>query len=192
MARNEERRARLADAGIRLLAKAGGRGLTHRAVDAEAGVPKGTASNYFRTRNDLVAALVVRIGELLTPEPEVAARLAARPPSRALYADYLRDIVRRLTRDRDATLAMFELRLEALRNPDVDDAIGHWLRAGFHADVVFTRDAGLPGGAFEIALFHYALDGLLFDRLTTSIDPDTPTDAVIDRLVEALLPATPQ
>ena len=47
---NPVRRAQLADAGIRILAREGARGLTHRAVDAEAGVPTGTASNYFRTR----------------------------------------------------------------------------------------------------------------------------------------------
>jgi hypothetical protein len=48
----------------------------------------------------------------------------------------------------------------------------------------------LPGGAAEVALFHYAIDGLLFDRLTTSIDPATPTDEVVDRLVAGLLPPT--
>ena len=39
-----------------------------------------------------------------------------------------------------------------------------------------ARSAGLPGGAAEIALFQYARDGLLLDRLTVSIDPDTETD----------------
>lgn len=187
--RNEDRRQKLADAGIRVLARLGSRGLTHRAVDKEAAVPIGTASNYFRTRADLVSALTVRIGERLAPKPHVAAQLAARAPSRALYADYLRDIVLRLSTEKDATLALFELRLAAARQPEVADAIGTWLRTSYRFDVEFTRDAGLPGGAFEIALFHYALDGLLLDRLTTSIDPTTSTDAVIDRLAEALLPA---
>jgi hypothetical protein len=54
--------------------------------------------------------------------------------------------------------------------------------------VEFNRRAGLPGGAAEVALFHYAIDGLLFDRLTTSIDGSTPTDEVVDRLVAGLLP----
>jgi DNA-binding transcriptional regulator YbjK len=190
MARNDDRRQELADAGLRVLARQGARGLTHRAVDDEAGVPRGTASNYFRSRDVLLGALFTRIGERLVPDPEVAATLAARPRSRALFADYLRDIVARLTRQRDVTLALFELRLEATRRPDVARQLADWLRNGFEADVAFNEAAGFPGGAFEIALFHYALDGLVLDRLTTSIDPGTPTDEVIDALVDGLLPTS--
>ena len=90
---NEGRRTELQDAAIRVIAAKGGRGLTHRAVDAEAKVPTGTTSNYFRSRQALIDAIVGRIGERLTPEPEIAAALAARRPSKRLYADYLRDIV---------------------------------------------------------------------------------------------------
>lgn len=116
------------------------------------------------------------------------ATLSARPASRELFADYLRDIVKRLLTDRDATLALFELRLEATRRPEVAQILTGWQRAAFEADVAFTRTAGLPGGEHEIALFHYALDGLLFDRLTHPIDPQTSTDEVIDALVAGLLP----
>ena len=188
MARNDERRRELADAGLAVLARDGARGLTHRAVDTEAGVPAGTASNYFRSRQALIAGLFTRIGERLAPGPAVHAALAARPPSRELFADYIRDIVARLTAERDVTLALFELRLESARRPELRETVGEWLRAGFAGDVAFNRAAGLPGGPAEIALFHYALDGLLLDRLTTSIDPGTSTDEVVDRLVAGLLP----
>lgn len=189
MARNEERRKKLADAGIRVLAAEGARGLTHRSVDAEAGTPRGTASNYFKTREALIAALVHRIGERLTPDPAVHAKLAERTPGPGLFADYLRDIVARLTASPDVTLALFELRLESARRPELAAIIGGWQREAFRADVEFNRQAGLPGGAEEIALFHYALDGLLLDRLTTPLDPDTSTDAIVDRLVSGLLGA---
>lgn len=187
MVRNDIRRTALADAGLEVLALEGARGLTHRAVDAAAHVPAGTTSNYFRSRAALLGALVTRIGERLAPDPAVVATLAARTPSRELFADYMRDIVRRLTTERIVTLALFELRLEAARRPEVADAIGSWQRANFAGDVAFNAAAGLPGGAAEIALFHYAMDGLLLDRLTTSIDQGTPTDAVIDDLVSRLL-----
>ncbi len=190
MVRNDERRRALADAGVRVLAREGARGLTHRAVDAEAGLPTGTASNYFRARDDLVDALVVRIGERLAPDPDVLADLGSREPGRALFADYLRDIVRRLLGDRDATLALFGLRLESSRHPGVAATIGGWQRDGFAADVAFNEAASLPGGRAEVALFHYAIDGLLLDRLTTPIDPGTSTDEVVDALVAGLLPPT--
>ncbi|WP_139418075.1 TetR/AcrR family transcriptional regulator [Agromyces laixinhei] len=188
MAKNTERRRLLADAGLRVLAREGSRGLTHRAIDEAAGVPVGTASNYFRSREALVSGLVERIGERLAPTPDDLERRSAATPSRALFADYIRDIVRRLTSEREVTLALFELRLESSRRPELAAVLGAWRRAGFEADVKFNTAAGLPGGRREIALFHYAIDGLLLDRLTDPLDPDSSADEVIDMLIAGLLP----
>ncbi|KAA9150532.1 TetR family transcriptional regulator [Microbacterium lushaniae] len=188
MARNDERRAALADAGIRVLAEEGARGLTHRAVDAAAGTPRGTASNYFPTRDDLISALVDRIGERLTPDPGVVASRAARSPDRELFADYLRDVVRRLSADPHVSLALFELRLEAARRPAVATALGAWRQRAFQEDLAFNDASGLPGGRTEIALFHYAIDGLMLDHLTAPIDTGLSVDAVIDEFVDRLLP----
>lgn len=187
MVKNDSRRRTIADAGLTVLAREGSRGLTHRAVDIAAQVPTGTTSNYFRSRDALIEGLVERIGERLAPTPDDLERRAPATPGRALFADYIRDIVRRLTEDRDVTLALFELRLESARRPEVAAVLGAWQRAGFDGDVAFNTAAGLPGGRREIALFHYAIDGLLLDRLTTPIDPDTSTDEVIDDLVAGLI-----
>lgn len=187
MARNPQRRAELADAGLRILAREGARGLTHRAIDEEAKVPKGTSSNYFRSRSDVIAGMIERIGERLAPDPTIHRSLASKTPSPELFADYMRDIVARLLGNRDVTLALFELRLEASRRPEIRDVLGSWQRSNFRSDVEFNLAAGLPGGAREVALFHYAIDGLLFDRLTYPIDPDTSTDDIVDSLVAGLL-----
>ncbi|MFG1890534.1 TetR/AcrR family transcriptional regulator [Micromonospora sp. NPDC049051] len=187
MARNVERRAALADAGLRVLAATGARGLTHRAVDAEAGVPTGTASNYFRSRDALLGALGERIMERFAPDERVLAELAAREPSLELFTDYLRYIVERTTRQPDLTRALIELRLEAARRPDLARILGDTLRRGYRDDVAFHLASGLPGGAFEVALLHYAVDGLLLDLLGTSIeagfDPDDVVVAFVSRLV---------
>ncbi|WP_024794778.1 TetR/AcrR family transcriptional regulator [Tomitella biformata] len=188
MARNDERRARLTDAGLELLADEGARGLTHRGIDKAAGVPAGTTSNYFATRDALVAGLVERIGERLAPRPEVLRELAGREPTRELFAAYMRDIVTRLLGNRKVAVALYELRLEATRRPEIAKVMGDWQREAFAADVAFNDAAGLPGGRREVALFHYAIEGLLFDRLTTPIDEGTPTDEIIDDLVAGLLP----
>lgn len=188
MARNEERRRALTDAGLTVLSREGARGLTHRAVDREAGVPTGTTSNYFRTRDALIGALVTRIGERLAPtEDDIAAR-AGQVPDRRLFAAYMRDIVRRLTDDRDVTIAVFELRLEATRRPAVADLLDTWRQSGFEGDVAFNEAAGFAGGAREIALFHYAIEGLVFDRITGPLMPEESTDRIIDDLVQGLFP----
>lgn len=83
-----DRRTLLADAGIEIVAEHGLRGLTHRAVDAAAGVPVGSTSNHFRSRAALVEALAQRIeareltvaASALTPTEdlgEVLARVAS-------------------------------------------------------------------------------------------------------------------
>ena len=188
---NPSRRAELADAGLRVLAAAGSRGLTHRAVDAEAEVPTGTASNYFRTRDALLSALGERIFERLTPGSERLDPLAAGPPTVDLVAAYVRDIVDLVLGAPELTVALLELRLETTRRPDLANSLGRTLATGFQGDVAFHAARGLPGGAREVELLHYAVDGLVLDRLTASIHaPSTtadPVPAIVDDLVRRIV-----
>jgi len=54
------RRDDLLDAAITVLGERGIHALTHRAVDTQAGLPAGSASNHFRTRDALLDAVVER------------------------------------------------------------------------------------------------------------------------------------
>src|SRR3954469_20858176 len=54
------RREQLLDAAITVLGERGIHALTHRAVDAQAGLPAGSASNHFRTRDALLDAMMDR------------------------------------------------------------------------------------------------------------------------------------
>ncbi|MFF5171863.1 TetR/AcrR family transcriptional regulator [Micromonospora sp. NPDC000089] len=187
MARNVQRRAALADAGLRVLAATGARGLTHRAVDAEAGVPVGTCSNYFRSRDALLGALGERIMERFAPDDRRLTELGSREPSPALLTAYLRYVVERTTAQPALTRALIELRLEAVRRPELARILGDTLRRGYRDDVAFHVAAGLPGGAFEVALLRYAVDGLLLDLVGTSVgagfDPDEVVSVLVSRLV---------
>lgn len=58
---NLRRRDALADAAIEILGTGGIHKLSHRAVDEQAGLPQGIASNYFPRRDDLLAAAASRI-----------------------------------------------------------------------------------------------------------------------------------
>jgi len=187
MARNDQRRSALADAGIRVLAERGARGLTHRAIDEAAGTPKGTASNYFPTREDLISALVDRIAERLTPVPGAVTHHEDRPPDRELFTAYIRDVVKRLGDDPHVTLALFELRLEGGRRPAVAKTVGEWRQRSFEDDIAFTERMGLPGGPVEIALLHYAIEGLMFDRLTQPLETEISLDEAVDQLVQRIL-----
>src|ERR1700761_3739057 len=75
--RNTRRRNALADAAIEVLGTAGMHKLSHRAVDERAGLPAGTAANYFPRRDDLLAAAAERVAELHVAEMTAADRAAA-------------------------------------------------------------------------------------------------------------------
>lgn len=189
MPSNPARREQLTDAGLRVLAAQGARRLTHRATDHEAAVPLGTTVNYFPTREALLGALGHRIFERLAPPPSAPEPAGSSPPGAGQAADYIHDIVRRTMAQPELTLALFELRLEAARHPELARALTSTLERTYAQDVAFHVRAGLPGGAREVALLHYAIDGLLLDLLTVSINGRQDTGQMVDTLVRRLLPA---
>lgn len=56
-------RERALSAAVRVVGEQGVRALTHARVDAEAALPRGSTSNWFRTRDALLAGVVVWIAE---------------------------------------------------------------------------------------------------------------------------------
>ena len=61
MPRPGDRRPLICDQAITVLADGGARALTHGAIDRAAGLPKGSTSYYFRTREALISATIERI-----------------------------------------------------------------------------------------------------------------------------------
>lgn len=60
----DQRRRELCDAAINVLAEHGSRGLTHGQVDRYAGVPEGTTSYYYRTREALLRGVGMRVASI--------------------------------------------------------------------------------------------------------------------------------
>jgi DNA-binding transcriptional regulator YbjK len=114
------RRTLIADTVITVLASSGSRGLTHRAVDAAAGLPAGSASYYFRTREALLAAAAVRLADL----DLAAAGQLPQPRTREALLAALAGMVRAQSGEfRERTIARYQLSLEAERYPQVRDAL---------------------------------------------------------------------
>ncbi|MFE0460869.1 TetR/AcrR family transcriptional regulator [Kitasatospora sp. NPDC058965] len=187
MALNPARRAALTDAAIEVLAREGARGLTFRAVDAQARVPGGTASNYFASREDLLHQTAGRIHHRLTPDPAALADLLGAPRDRALVTALMHDVLRRIDQDRAGYLAMLELRLEATRRPELRAALTDTLRADLDANIAFHLGERLPGDRDAVVLLYLGMTGLILDRLTLPdlVDQD---GRLVDALVDRLLP----
>lgn len=166
MVRNPERRTALVDAAIEVLAREGARGLTFRAVDAEAGVPAGTSSNYFASRDDLFTQAGRHIHIRMTPSPHAVAEAMRPEPSRELYASLMHWLVRRMTAERTGYLAMLELRLEATRRPALRTELTRAIRADLEANIQFHVDSGMPGDPDTVRLLHLAMSGLLVELFT--------------------------
>ncbi|WP_395293361.1 TetR/AcrR family transcriptional regulator [Kitasatospora hibisci] len=190
MAQNPARRAALTDAAIDVLAREGARGLTFRAVDVQAGVPTGTASNYFANRDDLLDHTARQIHRRLVPDPAVIAELLRAPRDRALVAALMHDLMRRITADRAGYLAMLELRLESTRRPGLRAALTGTIREELEANIAYHLREGLPGDRGTVVALYLAMTGLILEHLT--LPEVLGTDglgALIDSLVERIVPA---
>jgi DNA-binding transcriptional regulator YbjK len=117
---NQQRRDELTDAAIEVVARSGLHGLSHRAVDVQAQVPRGTTSNYFRSREALVAAMVQRVVHLhFALIAELRAQREEHENSFSVV-DFLGDVVdHALTKFPERYLALFELALESTRTPEL-------------------------------------------------------------------------
>ncbi|MFK8910923.1 TetR/AcrR family transcriptional regulator [Streptomyces sp. YS-3] len=184
MVRNPERRTALVDAAIEVLAREGARGLTFRAVDTEAEVPPGTASNYFTSRDDLFTQAGRRIHVKMTPDPAEVSEAMRPAPSRELVASLMHWLLRRIVKERTGYLAMLELRLEATRRPELREALTEAARAELEANIAFHLEAGLPGDADTVRLLYFAMTGLLVDHLTL---PDMLGEDSAERMVEMVV-----
>ena len=105
-----DRRQRIANAGIALIARGGTHRLTHRAVDAEAGLPNGSTSYYARSRRDLIRLVM----EQLSAESQ--ADLTNIEVPEKLTVQQATELVGRLTKrlilNGDAQAARFALMFE--------------------------------------------------------------------------------
>ncbi|MFG2894765.1 TetR/AcrR family transcriptional regulator [Streptomyces sp. NPDC048248] len=180
--RNDERRGVLVDAAIEVLAREGARGLTFRAVDAEAAVPAGTASNYFANRDHLLTQAGVRVYERLQPDEATIARQRASTPDRETYAALMRELVGRISAFRAGYLALLELRLEATRRPALRALLTERVRADIEANVAHHEESGLPGDATAVRLLYLALNWIIVEQLTL---PDVFSDDEREQLVTA-------
>lgn len=110
-------------AATRVVAARGMRGLTHRAVDAEAGLPQGSTSGYLRTRMALVTALAEFIAAGLIDNVEVlAGRQQAGEADEAVIESAL-DLFAGWLREPEALIAKAELAQEVAREPEIAAAM---------------------------------------------------------------------
>jgi AcrR family transcriptional regulator len=180
------RRDSLLHAAIEVLGRRGMRALTHRAVDAEAGVAAGSTANYFPTRDSLLEAIVERVSAAERGYfDEIAAQ--ACPESPADLGRVIAGFAREATGPRRAlTLARYAILVEAGHNTEVRRQLAEtgsrvsawfasWLR------LIGSRDTG-----HDVHVLGNYITGLMLHQLALP-DPEFDPAAAITALLESLV-----
>lgn len=183
----------IVQAAVRVTAAAGLRGLTHRAVDSEAGLPQGSTSAYLRTRAALLDAMATYVADRVSAD--IAALTSAIDKVGTdrdfAVAQTTRTFVSWL-RHPDLLLTRLELYIEAARRPELAavlarsrrrlvDAVTPRLETGLGPAVARTSDVELSERAETLVA---AVDGILLEALRR---PVRGRRAFVQRSVEMLL-----
>jgi DNA-binding transcriptional regulator YbjK len=179
-----DRRTVLLDAALELVGTQGMRGLTHRAVDTAAGVPAGSTSNHFRTREALILGIVERFiarerematgpGDEVDPTPEGVAVALGRFVRRAVGPD------------RAVTLARYAILVETAQNP----ALRPGMAPGAAQVDAWARDlitrAGSRDPDRDLGVLANYVTGLVLHELALP-SPDLDPAARIRTLIDTL------
>lgn len=173
-----DRRAAIAQAAVRIIARDGLRGLTHRAVDRELGVGEGTTSNYARTRADLLE-LVVRDLAAHTASDLDAVAPDRLPDTVDGAVDLIIGIFDRAVAREVEQRARFALAVALAPDPELHGMLtesspvrNRLLAAG----EAVLASLGVPEAAQHAVDLVGIVDGLLYDRLAGHGLRGTPVD----------------
>lgn len=178
------RRREILAAATTVLAQQGNRGLTHRAVDREAGLPEGSSSAYYRSRSALLGALGDFVADRLAGDVEaLGARLATCPGDHERAVAEVSRLFSRWLDQPDLLAARLELTVAATRDKQLAERFAMWREdlVGM-VDAVLT-DAGKDGGVSARTLVA-ALDGVL---LASLLLPPRRRRTFVSESVEQLL-----
>lgn len=163
-----DRKTRIADAAIALLGHAGAKGLTHRAVDAEAGLPVGSTSFYCRTRHDLLTLALTRHAALDLAELQDDAQRMRQ--ANWGVDDFIDLLIYRLADwlspgKRARLVARFELFLVASHEPALADIVTQQRQRFLAATELALTTAGVGNAACLAPMLLALVDGVLLDQI---------------------------
>jgi DNA-binding transcriptional regulator YbjK len=155
---------------LSVLAAQGSRGLTHRAVDTEAGLPPGSTSNYFRTRSSLLEAALHRHIELDLPPAELIEQLDAAELGKEQGRDLLYAALARVIdpEARPMIAARYELMLEATRREELRDIYNRSRERVLGLAEMMLRARGCEAPAEHAEQLVVLFDGIALDQLLES------------------------
>jgi DNA-binding transcriptional regulator YbjK len=182
-ARGEERRLHILRTTLDVIERHGVDAVTHRAVGEASGVPLGSVTYYFPSKDGLLRdALELWVAEEVERLGALAASIEAADLSPRQGATRWSEL---LSANDPHQVAQFELYLQAARTPELRDAVREAFAAYERVAVAGLRAVGLEEPESVAALFVALADGMGLRRVA---DPDAaaPFEAALVQLFEAL------
>ncbi|MEV5599651.1 TetR family transcriptional regulator [Streptomyces sp. NPDC052496] len=186
------RRDQVLDAAIEVLGAEGPRRLTYQAVDAAAGVPSGTTSNYFRNRGALIDGIVAHLEARERRDWEEFARRTAPSDVPELAAAVTRFLLYATGPERARTAARYALFLEASARPELRPALTRGRETVVGWGTEWMRRFGSPAPRRHCEILFDYLDGVAFHQLSfpaPDFDPGPGIRELLTRLLDT--PAEP-
>lgn len=197
------RQQTLLAAAVRVVATSGLRGLTHRAVDAEAGLPQGTCSAYLRTRLALLTRLTEYVAAQFAHEiGALAARIEEHPAEPGYAVRETAGLLRGWLATPELLLVRMELAIEGSRQPAVAeifarqsqqlvDVVEHAMDSVGHERAATPGHRELPDHRLRAVTLIASIDGVLLRALREEPDErEAGVRASLALLMDALLDET--
>jgi DNA-binding transcriptional regulator YbjK len=162
--RGEERRHAILRATLAVAGRGGIPAVTHRSVAEEAGVPLGSLTYYFGSKDDLLReALLLFVAEEAERLREVGAALAGQHLDLSEVAHGFALVL--AGEGETEQVAQFELYLEAARNPALREPAAECFRIYEEITTLALRAAGAKDPERSAGLFVALTDGIGLRRL---------------------------
>ena len=189
-AATQGRREQILEGALRVIGRSGREAVTHRAVAEEAGVPLGSTTYYFDSRDDLLAQALEHVARKETERHRVLGEELRKAKTPRQLADLLLDQLILEADDRVAYIAEYELWLEAGRRPELREAATAWCDAVQLSVAGAMEKLGSTDPAADASLVVAAIDGLGERALGREDDPAQAAAEFrpqLRRLVERLI-----
>lgn len=179
---------------IIVVGRSGMRGLTHRAVDREAGMPEGTCSVYYRTRLALLTALGSFVSAALHADVRALGAVLPNPTQdrgvdQAISATAA--MLERWAEHPDLIITISELALEAARTPSLREPIIAWRLNLIEVVESIVCRSEQPGARLRAEAIVASLDGVALSGLLATSRADRPAylRAMVDLVLRGIMDA---
>ena len=185
------RRLLLLQTTLRLIADEGIDAVSHRSVAEAAGVPLGSTTYWFSSRQDMLRQALEHFArlEIESLREHLGAVLGRHLSRKRLVNEFTDLLAPQLGQARWRTVAQYAFLNEAARQPELEPVCREWTLAWHEALVEMFSSLGTREPELEARMFLAMLDGLLLEQLATP-DED-PRENVIRPALRAWFDRVP-